>query len=354
MTQDRSATADETAGPVLPAPRTPSPREAPALNWGVIAPGGIAGYFTEALQKYTRQKVVAVGSRDAERARAFADRFGIPAAYGSYAGLVQDSQVDIVYVASPHSGHFEHAMQAIEAGRHVLVEKAFTRNAREAEQLIEAARKRGVFLMEAMWTRFLPHIDVVRQALASGLLGEVHTVMADHGQRMDPDPSHRLFAPELAGGALLDLGVYPVSFASMVLGPLTSVTAVGTKTFTGVDGQASIVVTAGSGAHGVLNTTLFARTPTTASISGTHARLEIDSPFYGSAGVRLIGRDNRLLDTFVPSQRDGGLCYQAAEAARCISAGRLESELMPLAESLAVMHALDDVRRDLEVVFPGE
>ncbi|MFE2729089.1 Gfo/Idh/MocA family protein [Kitasatospora sp. NPDC059327] len=354
MTQSRPFVADGAAGIVLPPPRTPAPREAPALNWGVIAPGRVATEFVKALRNHTAQKVVAVGSRDAERARAFAERFDIPAAYGSYAELLRDDRVDIVYVASPHSGHFEHALRAIEAGRHVLVEKAFTRNAREAEELIEAARRRGVFLMEAMWTRFLPHIDVVRQVLDAGLLGEVHTVLADHGQAMEPAPAHRLFAPELAGGALLDLGVYPVSFASLVLGPFASVTAVGTKAFTGVDGQASIVVTTASGAHGVLNTTLFARTPTTASISGSRARLEIDGSFYGPAWVRLIGRDDRTIDRFVPEQRDGGLCYQAAEAARCVSAGRLESDLMPLAETLRIMHVLDTVRRDLGVTFPGE
>ncbi|MGW8361332.1 Gfo/Idh/MocA family protein [Streptomyces wedmorensis] len=354
MSLDQSAEEHGTPRLALPAPRTPSPRDAPVLKWGVIAPGWIAAYFVEALQTYTAQKVVAVGSRDAGRARAFADRFGIPSAYGSYAELVEDSDVDIVYVASPHSGHFEQAMQAIEAGRHVLVEKAFTRNAREAELLVEAARERGVFLMEAMWTRFLPHIDVVRQVIESGLLGEVHTVMADHGQPMTPDVTPRLFAPELAGGALLDLGVYPVSFASMVLGPFSSVTAVGTKAFTGVDGQASILVTAESGAHGVLNTTLFGRTPTTASIAGTHARLEIDGPFYGPAAVRLMDRDNQLIDSFVPPQLDGGLCYEAAEAARCIGAGRLESDLMPLAETLSVMRVLDGIRRDLDVSFPGE
>ncbi|MGW8764119.1 Gfo/Idh/MocA family protein [Streptomyces sp. NPDC055815] len=243
-----------------------------------------------ALQTYTDQKVVAVGSRDAGRARAFADRFGIPSAYGSYAELAEDRDVGIVSIASPHSGHFEQAMQAIDAGRHVLVEKAFTRNAGEAEQVIEAARKRGVFLMEAMWTRFLPHIDVFRQVVASGLLGEVQTV----------------------------------------------------------------VVTGASGAYGVLNTTVFARTPTTASVSGTRARLEIDGHFYGPAEVRLIGRDHELLDTFVPDPLDGGLCCQAAEAARCIGAGRLESDLMPLSETLSIMRVLDGVRRDLDVSFPGE
>lgn len=344
----------DTANAVLPAPRTPRPRDAPALNWGVMAPGGIAASFVEALRAHTEQRVVAVGSRDLRRARAFADRFGIPAAYGSYAEVLHDQDVDIVYVASPHSGHFEQALAAIEAGRHVLVEKAFTRNADEAERLIAAARERGVFLMEAMWTRFLPHMDVVRQVLETGLLGEVHTVMADHGLPAKPDAGHRLFAPELAGGALLDLGVYPVSFASMVLGPFASVTAVGTKAFTGVDGQVSVVATNAGGAHAVLNTTLFGRTPTTASISGTRARLEIDGPFYAPAAVRLIGPDHEVLDSFVPPRLDGGLCYEAAEAARCAAAGALESELMPLAETLSVMRVLDGIRGDLGITYPGE
>ncbi|MEU0896669.1 Gfo/Idh/MocA family protein [Streptomyces massasporeus] len=338
----------------LPAPRTPDPRTAPAQNWGVIAPGWIAALFVEALQTYTAQKVVAVGSTDAARARAFADKFGIPAAYEGYAALLADPDVDIVYIASPHSGHHAQALQAIEAGKHVLIEKAFTRNAREAEQVIEAARKRGVFCMEAMWTRFLPHIDVVRQVLDLGLLGEVHTVVADHGLPTKPDPAHRHYAPELAGGALLDLGVYPVYFAAMALGPFRTVLAAGTKTSTGVDGQTSVVVTDEAGAHGLLTTTLFARTPTTASISGTHARLEIDGHFYTPAEVRLIGPGDELLDTFVPGQLDGGLCYEAAETARCVAAGQLESELMPLDETLRLMHVLDGIRRDLGVVYPGE
>ncbi|MFF6981377.1 Gfo/Idh/MocA family protein [Streptomyces sp. NPDC008343] len=354
QTRRTDGTADRTTRPILPAPRTPSPREAPVLHWGVIAPGGIAASFVTALRTHTEQRIVAVGSRDAGRARAFADRFGIPAAYGSYAEVLDDVRVDIVYIASPHSEHYAQALQAIEAGKHVLVEKAFTRNAGEAGHLIEAARRQGVFLMEAMWMRFLPHIDVVRQVLDLGLLGEVRTVTADHGQFMNPDTAHRLFAPELAGGALLDLGVYPVSFASMVLGPFASLTAVGDTAHTGVDGQASVVVTNDAGAHGVLNTTLHARTPTTASISGTRARLEIEGDFYAPATVRLIGRSNELLGFHVPAQREGGLCYEAAEAARCVAADRLESDLMPLDETLRVMRALDRVRADLGVAFPGE
>ncbi|MEU8828065.1 Gfo/Idh/MocA family oxidoreductase [Streptomyces sp. NPDC048636] len=326
----------------------------PSINWGVIAPGGIASSFVSAVRSHTAQRIVSVASRDIERARAFASRFDIPNAYGGYDVLLEDSDVEAVYVASPHSEHFTHALRAIEAGKHVLVEKAFTRNADEAERLIAAARQRGVFLMEAMWTRFLPHIDVVRQVLDSGALGEIRTVVADHGQYMEPDAAHRLFAPELAGGALLDLGIYPVSFASMVLGEFATVSAVGTPAFTGVDGQVSIVVTNGAGAHALLNTTLFARTPTRASIAGTRARLELDGDFYAPTSVRLIDRKNEVLDVFTPPRLDGGLCFEAAEVARCVSEGRTESALMPLDETLRIMRTLDEIRGAVGNRFPGE
>lgn len=327
--------------------RIPDPMDAPPLRWGILAPGAIAREFVRALQEHTRQEVVAVGSRSAERAGAFASAFGLERSYGDYGRLAEDPEVDAIYVASPHSEHLEHAQLAVEAGKHVLVEKAFTRDAAEAERLIAAAREQGVFLMEAMWTRFLPHVDVVRQAVASGLLGEVGTVLADHGQHFAPDPRHRLYAPELAGGALLDLGVYPVSFAALVLGEFASITAVGERAFTGVDGQVSMVLTTPAGAHAVLSTTLFARTPTTASVSGAEARLELDGPFYAPATVRLIGRDGRCHDTVEPSRREGGLAYEAAELARCVADGRPESALMPLDETLRVMRTLDAVRAQL-------
>src|SRR6188472_1270908 len=189
----------------LPAPRIPDPAQAPPLRWGILAPGGIARAFADALRKHTRQELVAVGSRSKERADAFASTFDIPKAYSDYQALVADPDVDVVYVASPHSEHRDQALLVIEAGKHVLVEKAFTRNAAEAGEVIAAARAAGVALMEAMWTRFLPGI---------GVLGRVTTLMADHGQYFDFEPRHRLYNPDLAGGALLDLGVYPVSFTS--------------------------------------------------------------------------------------------------------------------------------------------
>ena len=339
----------------LPSPRTPDPREAPALRWGILAPGYIAGSFATALRAATGQHIQAVASRSLDRAQAFADEFGVTASYGSYDELVADPDVDVVYVASPHSEHRAQALLATAAGKPVLVEKAFARNGNEAREIVESASAAGVFAMEAMWTRFLPHIDVVRQCLEDGLLGEVHTVHADHGQRLYPDGPARLSEPSLAGGAMLDLGIYPVSFAHFVLGDFADVTASGTRTDKGVDAQAAIGVTSSRGAMGVLGTTMLTKTPTTAAVCGTEARLEIDGDFYGPrAVVRLVDNDGTELDRYANADTTHGLHFEACEVARQVSAGALESPLMPLAETLTIMDALDDVRAQIGVRFPGE
>jgi len=340
--------------PTLPAPRTPDPLTAPPVRWGILGPGNIARSFATALREGTRAEVVAVGSRSAERARDFADEFGVPAAYGSYEELVADPDVDVVYVASPHSEHRDHALLVLEAGKAVLVEKAFTRNAAEAREVLDAATERGLFAMEAMWSRFLPHMDVVRQAVESGLLGDVLTVMADHGQLLHPDGPERLSSPHLAGGSLLDLGVYPLSFTSMVLGPFTSVTAVGHLTDQGVDAQLGVTVTGAAGPLGLIGSSMVTKTPTTASVAGTSARLEIEGDFYGPQPVRLLTPGGEELDRYEPEVREHGFRFEAAEVARCLHDGALESPLMPHAETLRVMEAMDEVRRQVGVRYPGE
>ncbi len=340
----------------LPAPRTPDPMAAPTLRWGVLAPGWIAQNFASALRRGTRQEIVAVGSRNLDRAKAFADEFGATNAFGSYEELVSDPQVDIVYVASPHSEHHRQARLALGAGKPVLVEKAFTRNATEARDLIELARSKNLFALEAMWSRFLPHYDVIQQAVQDGLIGDVTTVFADHGQLLYPDGPERLSNPELAGGALLDLGVYPLSFAAFVLGPFTSVTATGTLTDRGVDSQEAVTVTNASGALGVLHASMLAHSSTTASICGTDGRLDIGGPFYAPTWVRLLSSDGEVLDQYdsVDDVVHQGLRYEAAEAARCLAAGEVESALHPLSETLRVMEAMDTVRAQLGVRYHGE
>nr|WP_238338311.1 Gfo/Idh/MocA family oxidoreductase [Pedococcus badiiscoriae] len=339
----------------LPPPRTPDPRDAPTLRWGILAPGGIARSFATALQARTGQQLQAVASRSLPRAQEFAAAFGIETAYGSYADLVADPDVDVVYVASPHSEHRAQALLATGAGKPVLVEKAFARNASESRDIVESAGAAGVFVMEAMWTRFLPHIDVVRRCLEDGLLGDVHTVHADHGQALYPDGPLRLADAALAGGALLDLGIYPVSFAHFVLGDFVDVTATGALTDTGVDAQGAIGVTSSTGAMGVLGTTMLTKTPTTAAVCGTRARLEISGPFYTPrAVVRLVSTDGTELDRYAPEDTAHGLHFEAVEVARRITAGEVESPLMPHAETLTIMDALDDIRAQIGVRYPGE
>ncbi|MBK8446651.1 MAG: Gfo/Idh/MocA family oxidoreductase [Micropruina sp.] len=200
-----------------------------AIRWGILGAGGIAAIFTENLLA-EGLPVQAVGARDGARARAFADRFGIPTAHQGYDALVADPEVDAIYVSTTHNFHAEHALLAIAAGKPVLVEKAFTVTAAEARRVADAARAAGVFAMEAMWTRFLPSTDFVRARIADGSIGEVRAVITDHSQHLNADPKGRLHNPDLAGGALLDLGVYNVSFALDLLGAPSEIVARGSLT----------------------------------------------------------------------------------------------------------------------------
>ncbi len=332
--------------------RTEDPRTAPPIRWGILGAGGIAATFAQAVDRHTRAQLVAVGSRNRDRAERFATAHAIPTTHARYSDLVEDPHVDAVYVATPHSEHRAHALLAIAAGKHVLVEKSFTRNAAEAEEVFAAARARGVFVMEAMWTRFLPHVAALHDVIDAGELGEVVNVAADHGQWFAVDPQHRLFNPALAGGALLDLGVYPVSFAHDILGVPDRVTAVGSLTRTGVDGQVSVVLGYGERAQATLSTTLWAQTPTTAKISGTEGYAHLAGSFYAPTSFRVQRRDGRSWTFDQPI--DGGLQYEAAEVARRVAAGDTQSPRMPWQATLDVLHTLDAARAQIGLRYPGE
>jgi predicted dehydrogenase len=333
----------------------PDPKDAPPLSWGVLAPGGIANKFAEAVRDFTAGTVVAVGSRDAGRAADFAEKHGIARSYGSYADLVADDEVEAVYVASPHSGHREHALLAMDAGKHVLIEKALARNSSEVEDIFIAAQQKQVFAMEAMWTRHLPHMAEVRRRVADGAIGEIVTLTADHGQALDLPNDHRLKNAELAGGALLDLGVYPIAFAVDLLGPPADVKALGRLTDTGVDGHVSLVLDYGGKTLAVLDTTLWTKTPTTAVVSGTEGSIEIDGDFYAPNVVRLRKADRtRTVVEEWGGPIDNGFQFEAAEVARCVADGRQESERMSWASSRAVIGVLDEARRQVGVRYPGE
>jgi predicted dehydrogenase len=312
------------------------------LRWGIIGTGSIAATLTADLELTDSGRVVAVGSRHQESADRFADQFGIPHRHSSYADLVTDPDVDVVYVATPHPMHHADARLALDAGRPVLVEKPFTMNAAEAHDLVDTARAKGLFLMEAMWTRFLPHMAEVRRLIADGSLGDIVTVVADHGQWFPKDPNSRLFDPGLGGGALLDLGVYPVSFASMILGAPDRIVAMIDPAFSGVDGQTSMLFGYTNGAQAVLTCTSSARTPTRAAIAGTDARIEIDGDFYAPTSFTLVPRDGTP-SRFAQAHRGRGLHHEADEVARCLREGLLESPLMPLDETISIMQTMEAV-----------
>jgi predicted dehydrogenase len=324
------------------------------LRWGILGTGSIAASFAGDLQLLDEHRLVAVGSRRQSTADDFAARFDAPHPHGSYEELCADPDVDVVYVSTPHPFHAHDALLAIHAGKHVLCEKPFAMNADEATQVITAARHRGVFCMEAMWTRFLPHMRRIRQLLDARTLGDVRTVTADHGPRfLPPNPAFRLYAPELGGGALLDLGIYPVSFASYVLGSPNQVTAASDPTRTGVDAQTSAVLQYAGGAHAVLTTTLGAATPNRAAVTGTEGRIEIDRVWYQPTSFTLHTLSGTA-QHFAEPRIGQGLRYQAAEVGRCLRDGLLESPIMPLDESLSIMTTMDEIRRQIGLRYPSE
>jgi predicted dehydrogenase len=327
-------------------------RSAPPVRWGILGPGRIAHRFAREARQHTAQVLTAVGSRSAPRAETFAQEFSIERAYGDYEALVADPEVDAIYIATPHSHHRETALLAISAGKHVLIEKPLTRNAHEAREVFAAARAAGVFVMEAMWTAFLPHMLELRAVVDRGEIGRVVGLAADHGQMLNFGPTHRLLNPELAGGAILDLGVYPISFAHHVLGQPETITAVGALTETEVDGHASIVLSYASDAYAVLDTTLWAATPCIAWIAGEQGRIVLDRQFYHPTQFHMARADGT---TWTYDGRvAGGFQFEIAEAARQVAAGATESPLRSWQATLDVMEIMDSARAQLGVVYPGE
>jgi predicted dehydrogenase len=320
-------------------------------GWGILASGSIAHSFASDLvgEGFT---VAAVGSRSIDRARAFAAEFGIPAAHGSYEELVADPSVDIVYVATPHSHHAENALLAISAGKHVLVEKAFTLTQREAQRVADAAAAAGVIVMEAMWSRFLPHMTRVREIVESGALGDVRTVLADHTQSLPLDPEHRLQNPSLGGGALLDLGIYPISFAVDVLGLPAGIQAHAALTETGVDRQTAAILSYADGRQAIVNAALDTTGPTRAAIIGTEGFLELDRTFYAPTSFSHFDARGDLVERFDAPVRQRGMQFQATELEARV--GGAHPTTLPIDETVAIMGILDEIRRQIGVRYAAD
>ena len=320
------------------------------FRWGIIGTGGIARRFTKDLLNTPNHRVVAVGSRTKEKAEEFAREVSATP-FGSYEELVS-ADLDAVYVATPHSAHAENTVLALTAKKPVLVEKPFAVSANEARKMISASQLNQVPLMEAMWSRFLPHYQLVRESIFAGDIGEIVAIYSDHGQALPSNPYFRLHAPELAGGALLDLGVYPISLTHMILGAPDEIIAAAEFTPSGVDSNTSMIFTYINGAHALLNTTLLINTPTTATVIGTRGRVEIHGSFYSPTSIRVT---NAKGSRDYPNEYNGhGLREQALALEMIVRESKLESDLMTHEDSLQVMEIMDEVRNQIGLIYPFE
>jgi predicted dehydrogenase len=323
----------------------------PPVRWGILGPGRVAGIFASDLRALPGAELLAVASRSQENARAFAVEHCIPRAYGGWARLAEDPDIDVVYVATPHAVHHAAAALMLDADKAVLCEKPMTLDAEQAADLASRARQRGVFLMEAMWTRFLPAIRRMTEMIAAGAIGEPRLLMADFGIQVAPDPGSRLWIPELGGGALLDVGVYVAWLARLILGPPVAVSASATLTPEGLDTTTTFTLSHAGGAQAALACSMVTDSPRAAVISGTEGRIVVPRRFYAAANFELWRGECMVKRVHAP-YIGHGLAHEAAEVMRCRDAGLTESPLLPLAETIGVLRTLDEVRALIGVNYP--
>ena len=324
------------------------------FRWGILGLGNIAHQFARGLASLPDAELLAVASRSQEKADRFGEKFGAPRRYGDYASLAADPDVDAVYVSTPHSFHKENSILCLRAGKAVLCEKPFTINRGEAEEVVAVAVEEGRFVMEAMWTRFLPVMAQVREWVVEGAIGEVRMVQADFGFRTSIDEESRLFDPAFGGGGLLDVGVYAVSFASMVFGgPPDEIATLADIGQTNVDEQATMCLKYRSGGLALLACGVRTETPQEAWVMGTEGMIHVHGPFWRGDKVTLTRAGKKAEEVRLPYEGNGYNC-EAAEVAACVRAGRLESELMPHAESLSIMETMDRIRAEWGLKYPME
>jgi predicted dehydrogenase len=321
------------------------------LRWGFLSAGGIATAVADDF-RIAGITIQAVGARELAKANEFADKFGIPNRHQGYEALVNDPEVDVVYVSTPHPWHHQHTLLALNAGKHVLLEKPFTINAREAQEIKDVAASKHLFVLEAMWSRFLPSMDAIFEVINSGVLGEIRLLTADHSQYLPNIP--RLWEPELGGGALLDLGIYPVSFAVRALGLPKSFCAKATLTGQGVDETTSLIFEYENGAHAALTTCMSATGPVTATVVGTFGRIEIDNAFYNQTSFRVYNQGRELIQSYDEKIAGVGRQFQGLHLEKCVAAGLLESPILSVTESVEIMRLMDSIRAQIGVKYPTE
>ncbi len=320
-------------------------------KWGILGCGNIAGKFADGLRAVPEAKLHAVASRSEPKARQFREKHGAAKWYADYESLAADPEIDVIYIATPHVFHKTHTMLCLSSGKHVLCEKPFAVNRKEAEEMVAAARTKKLFLMEAMWTRFLPVIREVRRLLTQGIVGDVRMITADFGFRADFDPQSRLFDPALGGGSLLDVGVYTVAWANMIFNkPPSSLVSTASFAATGVDNQAATILRYDKGELALLSSSLSAATANEAGIFGTRGSIRIPS-FWRAMRATVSGEDKKEIS--IPFKANG-YEYEAEEVMRCVEDGKVESPTMPLADSLAILAMLDEIRGQWGLVYPME
>jgi predicted dehydrogenase len=313
-----------------------------ALRWGYLGAGGIADLIAADFQ-IAGLKIQAVATRDMARTNAFADKFNIPNRHTDYASLVADPEVDVIYISTVQTLHREHTLLAIAAGKHVLLEKPFTMNAADAHAIYDAAKAKGVFVMEAMWTRFLPTMDAVFEVINSGTIGTPHFVYGDHSQYLPIEKAPRLWNREQGGGAHYDLGIYPVSFAIRVLGFPDSVSGKSVMTDTGVDAATGAIMHYNNGSLAVINSCMTMAGTVSAAVHGSKGRLELDGSFYEQTTFRVYDNDRKLIKSYDEKIQGRGMQYQAIHVEECIAKGLKESPIMSLADTVKIMEVMEEI-----------
>ena len=323
------------------------------IRWGILGTGAIAGAFAKALRQVTDATLFAVGSRSQTSADAFAQTHAVDHVYASYAELAGDPDVDVVYVATPHIAHFENTMLCLRAGKHVLCEKPFALNSAQTEEMVTSAKRNGLFLMEAMWMRFIPLITDLRRRVGAGDIGQVRMIQADFGFRTALTPQSRLFNPELAGGALLDLGIYPLAFSALLLGEPTEISSLANIGTTGVDEQSAYVLKHQDGELSILASALRTQTSMSAWVYGTHGRIHLPKQFWRAKEMILYRNEMAPEHIHLPYEGNG-YQFEAQEVVDCLRSGKTESEIMPLRDSVSLMGTMDTIRRQWGLTFPNE
>ena len=325
------------------------------IQWGILGCGGIAHKFAESMRAVSGARVIAAASRTPGKAEAFAKKHHIKKFYSDYAELLNNEDVDAVYVATTHNFHYENTRDALLANKPVLCEKPFTVNAMEMKALIALAERQQLFLMEGMWTRFLPAIVQLRKWLTEDLIGSIKQIRATFGFTFPFDPEHRLFNPDLAGGALLDAGIYPLSFANMVMKDKpVDVKAMGEIGATGVDLQSSYLLQYESGCQALLNTAINAWTVSRAEVIGTKGRITIPEKFLNAKEVWLEIKDQAPIKKKFPFKDKTGFKFEIEAASDCIRDGRFENDVMPLADSRQIMETIDAIKSQLGLVYAND